>query len=261
MRSEVDFLKERGLNRKPDNAAPASPSARASFEDYGTSLKEFENLIDRIRSYQGQPLRSDVAVGVLQLITSAAHCATRIREKAERLGAYPNAFIRLDSGVAYFGDIAVVASEAHGARMAALQAIETKFGKRHGAEAARPSILDDHEGFKGGHLRQKHVAQSMSDFQSRFLREGKKTLSSFIDDFHAEEAVTRAIELASEKVRAAKEGQKLKIPINELHVIGYVKKRGSLPSLTSSGYLIIIKDSSHPSGFRIVTAALGEQPT
>ena len=229
------------------------------MERYRTAVTEFNRLIARLKTYQGRAQSPDVAWGILQLINEATYAALTVRKNAEDLGAYSNSFARLDSGIAYFGDIATIASEVYETRLRILREIERGFGSLQRNTAPSPSILAAHEGFKGGHLREKHVAQSMNDFKQRFLKEGKKTLSSFIDDPTAEEAVARALELEQPRIDRAPNGMRLKIPLNELKVIGYVKERDIPPRLTKSGTVIINKDSSHPSGYRIVTATLGDK--
>lgn len=256
--SEIDILKRRGLSPAPERTQPSPPEAKALGVHYCRLLEEFDHALIRIRSYRGQAASPDVGYSTQQLIDAAVRLAAQVRDAAAALASFPRTFVSVAQGVAYFDDIAALADEAYQNGLSELEELETTIGTSYPSSRMIKGTLLSHEGFKGGHLLRKHVGWTMEQFTDRFLEEGKTALSSFIDRGIAEEVVSRAIELHRWRIDQAPEGQRIRIPIQETKDIGYIKTRDGEPRLTKVGHIYIFKDSSHPSGYRITSAELGE---
>jgi hypothetical protein len=256
MDSELAILKARhGFQPKPSTVTPAPEEAVAASRAYKSVLREFESERNRIRTYVGYGRSADLSLAVEGLIDNATSLAGKLVSLATALNRFPSCFMNVESGVAYYRDIAGAANEAYENRLAELDELTIKFGSA-ASPAKSPEILRDHEGFKGGHVIGKHVDKTMADFQLRFLQENKERLSSLMGD-RADEVVERAVTLNEALINRASEGEKLYIPIDEITPIGYVKERNFAPQFTKRGRLIIFKDSSHPSGYRILSVELG----
>jgi hypothetical protein len=186
------------------------------------------------------------------------------------LSAYPTAFNSFGDNAVYYTAVADVAEEAYRSRISELQKIEKSLRSQRG-DAGRPwrGILLSHEGFKGGHLISRHVAWTRDNFRQRFLdedanpkRQRQNILSSFFDLETAEEVVWRVLAMNGELLLNRKlitreeEGKPLWLKFSESRAVGYVKKRGKNLYLTNTGAILVIIDSGHPCGFRIVTAKL-----
>jgi len=263
MDSELSILKARGLSPIPKQTKPSPPEATAAGRRYRAAEKEFDELIVKIQSYDERSHDVDVATGLLQLLESGARLAARVRARAKELAAYPDSFMTIDSQAAYFGKIAGAAEEAYQGRIYELDRLEAAFGKDLRSTSRDYKLIDLslHEGFKGGHLKSKHFAQSMEDFKKRWLEgeadEEQPILSSFVgDEDLLHEVVSRAIHLGRERIERATEGETIYIPIKELRDIGFTKERGKPPRMAKAGHLIVFKDLTHPDGFRIHSAEL-----
>lgn len=265
MDSELNILKSRGnVLPRPEKTVPASLEAQEAMKRYRAALNEFDVLIAEIQKYQGHPHDSVLELAIQRNIHNAAGIAADIRDRATKLKNYPS-FISLETGIARYVDIARAADEAYWSRMADLEEMEIAFGRsRPEPSGAAHDILVSHEGFKNGHIRERHISQSMEQFKQRFLYEEehnqpKTILSSFINDEIANDVVRRSIESNKDVIDRAINGQKIYIPIEESTPIGYVKERGKPPRFTKKGRLIVFKDSAHPSGYRIKSVELGKK--
>lgn len=261
MYTEFDVVKGRGLAGSPDNTKPASSEATAAGQRYREAAKQFDELLAKIRSYQGFATSVPVASGVYELIMTAARLAVEVRNRAQELTAFPGTLMRVDLQYYSFQHIADAAAEAYYSRMRELEEAEARVASR-----PYPSNfiirLALHDGFKDGHPLSKHVRLTMNDFKRRHKEEGLPTVSSFTDQATAEEVISRAIILNWHLIDQAADGARVPVPISEIRNVGYVVHYDTpspLPRFVRSGLIITFKDSTHPSGFRIHTVVLDDE--
>ena len=125
MSSELDILKERGLTNAPKNRAPSPPDAIAAGRRYRKAVETFDQSITKIQDCYREPFDAGI-VGVQQLIDSTLQLALDVRSAAKDLAAHPYAFMSLDSGVAYFGEIAAVSEDAYAGRISKLKKLRIR---------------------------------------------------------------------------------------------------------------------------------------
>lgn len=273
MDSELSILKSRGLQEKPAKPVQAPADAVVASALYQKSVHAFEEAVSRIDTYRGERAQPGASLRIQEFIDEAHRLASEIRQRAAALNSFPRCFIAIGSEAVFYSELASAADEAFERRRSALETLEIALGHGRSASTTYPLIdLTRHESFKAGHLAKRHIAQTMRDFERRWLDEDRKegvvrkTLSSFIGDPGlgardpmVQRIVSRAIHLNRGTIERAKDGKKLYVPMNELIEIGYVKTRGESPRLTKYGVLVLFKDDSHPDGFRIHTATLGKK--
>lgn len=260
---EDDIIRSQGLDPAPSQTSPPSPDAEEAWQRYRDGVVAYERFLVQIASYLGAQLDAVSHAEVLALLGQVTRLASEVYHLAYALGAFPNSAIRYEKGIAMLQRFADAAGAAYHARMEEIGQLETRVAA--GVDWVRtnvtPGTLRLHEHYKGGHLIGKHIGKTLQDLvaRSKQARKPHQRFSTFFDRSTAENTIGRALLWYHRYLISLPEGKEVRLYWTEVHDVGFVIEQGQPPRPTKSYKLVVFRDSSHPLGYRILTAKVGER--